>query len=139
MTHILLIDDDSLEEEILRRCVKKLAPDHDITIHHVFKCSGAIDHLLNHKYDLVILDNLLAASISGKFSVPVIKQYLGACPLIIASSDIDVDYLQDPKTLGVDAIIDKQDLDVFMLKFLKSRTEAGTKIIDVVSSSINAA
>lgn len=139
MTRILLIDDDILERQSLKRCVDKIANSDGTSVHHAFKCSEAIDLLLQHSFDLVMLDNLLAASISGKFSVPMIKQYLGSCPLVIISNNIDVDYLQDPETLGVDAVIDKRDLDIFMLKFLESRDPLNFPKIAPLYSAISAA
>ncbi len=121
MTNILLIDDDVLEKEILTRTIKKIVGKQPFEVHHAFKCSTAIDQLLTHKFDIILLDNLLAASISGKFSVPILKQYIGICPLVMISDNIDIDYLEDPTTLGVDAIIEKSDLPLFLLKFFSAR------------------
>lgn len=130
MMKILLIDDDILEEEMLKRAVKRLNLQQDITIQHVFKCSEAINHLLLQNFDLVLLDNLLASSISGKFSVLMIKQYIGDCQLAIISNNVDVDYLEDPKILGVDKIVAKIDLNDFVLKFFRQRKTVSNKPIE---------
>lgn len=117
MLKILLIDDDILEKEILENVLEQNIAREAFSLEHVYKCSEAISYLIRDKYDLVLLDNMLAASISGKFSVPVIQQYLKAAPLVIISNDISADYLSNPDILGVQDVIDKAKLSEFLQGF----------------------
>lgn len=125
MLNILLIDDDLLEKELVESVLQKHLSERSFKLQHVFKCSDAITFLIKGKFDLVLLDNMLAASISGKFSVPVIRQYLKDTPLVIVSNNIDLDYLKSPEILGVNDIISKSSLTAFLTNFIS--TSAMTK------------
>lgn len=120
MLNILLIDDDLLEKEILENALNQHLAHQEFSLRHAFKSSEAIGYLLKDKFDLVLLDNMLAASISGKFSVPILQQYLKNTPLVIISNDITVDYLSHPVILGVETIVDKKNLDEFLRAFVSS-------------------
>lgn len=118
MVNILLIDDDLLERELVDSVLQKHLSEEAFMLQHAFKCSEAITYLLRDRFDLVLLDNMLAASISGKFSVPVIRQYLKEAPLVIVSNNIDIDYLKDPEILGVSNIVPKSSLNAFLADFI---------------------
>ena len=113
---VILIDDDVSEKVIIERVFKSLT-DFPFRLDHVTRCSAAIKLLDQRAYDLVLLDNRLSQRMSAKFSVPIIKQAIGASPMAVISNDISPDYLQDPKALGVDYIVDKTDI----IGFLKSQ------------------
>jgi len=117
MPKILLIDDDAIEKDILVIHLNK-AGFETFDIHQVSKCSSGLECLLHNKFDVVLLDNSLADSISAEFSVPFIKGWLKGAPLIIISNNIDVPHLKSPDILGVDFIVDKKDLSSFMIKLL---------------------
>lgn len=118
---ILLIDDDPQESQIIERILRTLT-DRPFKLDQVLKCSHAITRLNEESYDLVLLDNRLSTRMSARFSVPIIKETLGSAPLAVISNDTSPAYLQDPKTLGVDYIVDKSD----MIDFL--RTNLGSII-----------
>jgi len=117
MLKILLIDDDAFERELLIVHLIK-AGLNAFDVQQVTKCSSGLECLLHNVYDIVLLDNSLADSISAEFSVPFIKGWLKGAPLIIISNNIDVPHLQRPDILGVDAIVDKKDLSQFMAKIM---------------------
>lgn len=112
---VLLIDDEPVEHVTVNRILSALT-DRPFLVEHVEKCSQAVALLQNQTFDLVLLDNRLSERMSAKFSVPIIKSAIGQSPLAIISNDISPDYLRDPKTIGVDFIVDKSDL----IEFLKS-------------------
>lgn len=116
---VLLIDDDPFEARTVNRIFEALT-DARFRVDHVEKCSQAIPLLDQHRYDLVLLDNRLSSRISARFSVPIIKAAIGSAPMAIISNDTSPDYLQDPRTLGVDHIVDKSD----MIAFLKSQLDS---------------
>lgn len=70
--------------------------------------------LTQHNYSLVLLDNILAGSISAEFSVPFLKDHLKDTPVAIISSNISAPHLSSPDVLGVDFIIDKYKLGTFL-------------------------
>lgn len=117
MLNILLIDDDIIEEKILELQLRK-AGFNLFHVEHVTKCSEALKSMLSQRFDIILLDNSLADSISAEFSVPFIKENLqGAC-LIIISNDTERPHLKDPDILGVDYIVNKLDLSNFMLRLM---------------------
>lgn len=113
---IILIDDDPAEKIVVERILSALtnAP---YRLDHVTRCSKAISLLKERSYDLVLLDNRLSKRMSAQFSVPIIKEAIGSAPIAVISNDLSPDYLQDPKELGVDYIVDKAN----MIDFLKSQ------------------
>ncbi|RKQ72174.1 response regulator receiver domain-containing protein [Litorimonas taeanensis] len=117
MIKVLIIDDELAEKELIACKLTRLFGSDGYSIHHAFKCSEAIKLLLQYQYDFVLLDNNLAASISGQFSVPIIKQYVQNAKLVIISNNIDEDYLQSKTILGVDDIVDKAYLEDFFRAF----------------------
>ena len=114
--NILLVDDDATELFIVERILRNLtgAP---ICVDHVVKVSEAVRLLNFNDYDLVLLDNRLSDRTSATFSAPFIKSAFSRAQIAIISYDIDVPYLQDPKALGVDYVIDKAK----MVSFLRDR------------------
>jgi CheY-like chemotaxis protein len=135
MLKILLIDDDQLEKEIIKNILDKCLVDQPFLLQHVYKSSEAISALLQNQFDLVLLDNMLASSISGKFSVPIIQQYLKEASLVIVSNDVSADYLSHPHILGVDSIVDKKNLEGFLKNFISG---FGEKKQSVMSDLISA-
>lgn len=113
---VILIDDDVAEKTIIERIFKSLT-EMPFRLDHVTRCSKAIALLEQRSYDLVLLDDRLSQRMSAKFSVPIIKDAIGAAPIAVISNDVTPDYLQDPLALGVDYVIDKSDL----IDFLKSQ------------------
>lgn len=113
---VTLIDDEVAEKVIVERVFKSLTDFH-FRLDHVTRCSAAIKLLDERRYDLVLLDNRLSQRMSAQFSVPIIKDAIGSAPLAVISNDISPAYLQDPRALGVDYIVDKTDI----IDFLKSQ------------------
>lgn len=126
MLKILLIDDDAIEREILLIHLQK-AGFEDFDVEQVPKCSSGLEKLLHNSYDMVLLDNSLADSISAEFSVPFIKGWLKGAPLIVISNNIDVPHLKNLDILGVDGIVDKKDLSSFMIKVLPAINGGGMR------------
>ncbi|WP_026942778.1 DNA-binding transcriptional response regulator [Hellea balneolensis] len=123
MPKILLIDDDADEKIFISLQLKNLGCS-DVIIDHVFTCSEGMMKLTQFKYDLVLLDNVLADSVSAEFSVPFLKDHLKQTPIAVISNNIAAPYLSNPVGLGVDFIIDKNKLDKFLgliVPALKSR------------------
>ena len=114
--NILLVDDDPNEFSIIKKIVSALtgAP---IGIDHVTKASEALRLLSLYNYDLVLLDNRLSDKISAQLTAPWITLTTNRADIAIISYNIDLPYLHDPKTLGVEYIIDKTK----MVSFLKDR------------------
>jgi CheY-like chemotaxis protein len=110
---ILLVDDEVTEFDMVQRILKALtnAP---IKLDHVEKCSAAVRLLNTHDYDLVLLDNRLSRTVSAQFSVPFIASAFSRAQIAIISNNIDEPYLNCPKTLGVDYVIDKRHMISFL-------------------------
>ena len=129
--NILLVDDDPNEFAIVKKIVSVLtgAP---ICIDHVTKASEALRLLSHYNYDLVLLDNRLSNKISAQLTAPWITSTTKQADVAIISYNIDLPYLHDPNTLGVDYVIDKTK----MVSFLKDRIfeRIGTRV-DIRSSA----
>ena len=117
LINILLIDDDTIEKKILEIHLKK-AGYRNVKVSHAIKCSKALQHLMQTKFDIILLDNRLSNAITADVTVPIIKGYLHGVPLVIISNDTDQPHLQSPEILGVDYIVNKSDLMGFMHKML---------------------
>lgn len=113
MPKILLIDDDPDEKIFISFHLRNFGCS-DVIIDHVSKCSERLTKLTQRKYDLVLLDNVLADSISTEFSVPFLKDHLDKTSISIISNNISAPHLSSPSILGVDFIIDKNKLSKFL-------------------------
>lgn len=113
MPKILLIDDDPDEKIFIALHLRNLGCN-DVIIDHASTCSEGLTKLTQYKYDLVLLDNVLADSISAEFSVPFLKDHLDETPIAIISNNIAAPHLSSPSVLGVDFIIDKNKLSKFL-------------------------
>ncbi|WP_298916191.1 response regulator [uncultured Algimonas sp.] len=111
--NVLLIDDDAHELEIVQRVLTVLT-EAPFAVDHVVRVSEAVKLLNDHDYDLVLLDNRLSDRISAQFSAPFVTSAFSRATVAIISSDIDVPYLETPEQLGVDHIVDKKDMIVFL-------------------------
>ena len=89
---------------------------------YVEKCSQAVTCMMSNSYDYIFLDNKLSDAINSELSVPFVKVHSRTAKLIIISNHIEVDYLADPKTLGVDLILDKSKLYAFLESELETRS-----------------
>ncbi len=126
MPKILLIDDDPDEKIFISLHLRTLGCN-DVRVDHAFTCSEGMTKLTHQKYDLVLLDNKLADSISAEFSVPFLKDQLDETPIAIISNNISAPHLSSPSILGVDFIIDKNKLSKFLeliVPALKARQAA---------------
>lgn len=127
MLDILLIDDHVIEKKILTIHLMK-AGYSEFKIKQVSKCSEALQDLFIARYDIVLLDNALGDCISAEFSVPFIKGHLHGAPLVIISNNIDVPHLKSPDVLGVDYVVNKENLSDFMIKLLPLFPSVQTKV-----------
>lgn len=139
--HFLLIDDEIPEKELIDAKLEAVFGEGRYGFKHVLKASDAIKCLLKEDFDFILLDNNLAASISGRFSVPVIRQYVRDSKLVVISNNVDVDYLQDPSILGVDAIVDKAEFESFVTQYRQTpsvrQTTAGQTTAGQATDSQN--
>jgi DNA-binding NtrC family response regulator len=139
--HFLLIDDEVAEKELIDAKLQAVFGEGGYGFKHVLKASDAIKCLLTEDFDFILLDNNLAASISGRFSVPVIRQHLRGSNLIVISNNVDVDYLKDPSILGVDGIVDKANFESFVTQFRDAssvrQTIASQTTVDQATDSQN--
>lgn len=124
--NVLLIDDDIDELAIIQRIFGTLtsAP---VRIDHAYKCSEAVNLLHQRHYDLVLLDNRLSGQISAEFSAPFILSALDESTVAIISSDIDLPYLKDPDSLGVDFVVDKAKIIPFLRDLYTAKTTANVQ------------
>lgn len=113
MNHILLIDDEGWEKDIIGGICQTVFGN-DYRLDHASVNSEAVRFLLENKYSLILLDNNLSFQIDAKFSVPFLKECSGNAEFVIISNNIFEDYLEDPAYLGVDKIINKKDLLTFL-------------------------
>ncbi|GHA95472.1 hypothetical protein GCM10009069_18100 [Algimonas arctica] len=111
--NVLLIDDEIEELELIKRIFRALTHT-PIRVDHAYKCSEAVNFLQRHPYDLVLLDNHLSGNISAEFSAPFIVSAFKTETVAIISNDIHHAYLSDPKSLGVDHVIDKAKIIPFL-------------------------
>lgn len=118
MNHILLIDDEGWEKDIIGSLCQTVFGN-NYRLDHASVNSEAVRFLLENKYSLILLDNNLSFQIDANFSVPFLKECSGNTEFVIISNNIFEDYLEDPAYLGVDKIIDKRDLLAFLFEVSK--------------------
>ena len=118
MNHILLIDDEGWEKDIIGSLCQTVFGN-TYRLDHASVNSEAVRFLLENKYSLILLDNNLSFQIDANFSVPFLKECSGNTEFVIISNNIFEDYLEDPAYLGVDKIIDKRDLLAFLFDVSK--------------------
>ena len=118
MNHILLIDDEGWEKDIIGSLCQTVFGN-TYRLDHASVNSEAVRFLLENKYSLILLDNNLSFQIDANFSVPFLKECSGNAEFVIISNNIFEDYLEDPAYLGVDKIIDKRDLLAFLFDVSK--------------------
>jgi len=118
VNHILLIDDEGWEKDIIGSLCQTVFGN-TYRLDHASVNSEAVRFLLENKYSLILLDNNLSFQIDANFSVPFLKECSGNTEFVIISNNIFEDYLEDPAYLGVDKIIDKRDLLAFLFDVSK--------------------
>lgn len=116
MYQILLIDDDFFERDLVKDiCDKTL--NSRFQLHYVKDMPDATRLLSRNKFDLILLDNILSKFTTAKSSVPVIKEISNDAPIAVISNDVSADYLADPSIVGVDHIVEKDKLPIFLKLF----------------------
>ena len=116
MFEVLLVDDDPFMRVLVERTLALLTDNqHEVTFETM--CSDALHHVNRQTYDLILLDNRLSRTITARTTVPMFKKSRFQSPIAIISNDTGVDYLSHPSILGVDYVVDKNNL----IEFLKSQ------------------
>jgi len=116
MYQILLIDDDFFERDLVKDiCDKTL--NSKFQLHYVKDMPDALRLLGRIRFDLILLDNILSTFTNAKNSVPLIKDKSQEAPIAIISNDVSASYLSHPSIVGVDHIVEKTKLPVFLKLF----------------------
>lgn len=113
MIEVLLVDDDPFMRIMVDRTLAFLT-DNQQNITYEASCSDALHHVNRQKYDLILLDNRLSRTITAQTTVPMFRKSRFQSPIAIISNDISVDYLSHPSILGVNYIVDKDNLVSFL-------------------------
>jgi len=117
---ILLIDDEAWEEDLLSHLCEKVFGG-SFRLDYAALGSEAVKLLLENAYDLILLDNNLSHGFNAKFTTPILKEFSRNAIIAIISNNIHQDYLDDPGFLGVDHVLPKTHLDVFLRQLQKFR------------------
>lgn len=107
MRNILVIDDNSMQHELLRCYAMNVDGFNFI---HAVTLEEGIDHIKSHEPVLVFLDNRLAPYDDFVQTVPSIRNQGFSGPLVVISSDIDQPIFRDAQTYQVDHVLDKSQI-----------------------------
>lgn len=111
--HILLIDDDPIEHRIFRKFLENGQNSQT----HLSCCSDlntAIALLKEKSFDYIFLDDRLSPFTSLLETLPLIRDYLHEAKTIAISSSLDSPHLTSAENIGIDKILDKNDLKAFL-------------------------
>jgi CheY-like chemotaxis protein len=111
--HILLIDDDPIEHRIFRKLLES-GQNSQTKLSCCSDINTAIAFLKENSFDYIFLDDRLSPFTSLLETLPQIREYLQEAKTIAISSSLDSPHLTSAKEIGVDEIIDKNDLKAFL-------------------------
>jgi CheY-like chemotaxis protein len=111
--HILLIDDDPIEHRIFRKLLES-GQNSQTKLSCCSDINTATAFLKENSFDYIFLDDRLSPFTSLLETLPLIREYLQEAKTIAISSSLDSPHLTSAKEIGVDEIIDKNDLKAFL-------------------------
>ena len=79
----------------------------------------AQEFLETDTFDYVFLDDRFAPYRSALETLPLLKPFFGTAKVVIVSSCVAAEHLQDPEALGVTAILDKSNVKDYVTETLK--------------------
>lgn len=110
---ILLIDDDLVEHRIFRKLLENgPSSKADLTCCSNIEC--AIERLKENTFEYIFLDDRLSPYSNLLDTLPLIRGYLGRAKIIAMSSSLDSPHLMSAENIGVDKVLDKNDLRAFL-------------------------
>lgn len=111
--HILLIDDDPIEHRIFRKFLEN-GQNSQTYLSCCSDINTAIALLKEKSFDYIFLDDRLSPFTSLLETLPLIRDYLQEAKTIAISSSLDSPHLTSAENIGIDKILDKNDLKAFL-------------------------
>ncbi|MEM9028939.1 MAG: response regulator [Pseudomonadota bacterium] len=107
---ILIVEDNNIDSERLRATIHLLLG-RAIEIRVANTVNSAIDHVLNKKPDIVLLDDYLKPADSANETIPFLRRAGFSGHIIVISGELDRQRRQRLFAVGASAALHKDDVD----------------------------
>lgn len=109
-TNILIIEDDQRDSDRLASTLRTIFG-YDADVRQCRTLGTALDELLSNQPEIVFLDDRLGPVDKAEKSVPFLRSARCAAMIFVISGHVDRRRRADIMKLGVDGVIDKDELD----------------------------
>ncbi len=114
MLSLLLIDDEKIEQKLFEMALKTTIGN-VYTLDYAPTIASAVPLLKSKEFDLIFLDDQLSNLENAVVTVPQLLPYTNGAPIVVVSKSTNAGYMKNKNILGVADIVNKFELNDYLI------------------------